>query len=141
MAKFIVNSYRILFDRPEHLLAQHDLPELCQQALKYRTRCISICVFVFSVAFVGMLIYQKIPFVFMPKIMLGLFVVFALCAMFAARFSRLCSIETHVRFALSIRSMSTKNPHCAEYLAQVRQQQRPFTRLDLAAMSRIYLSR
>ncbi|WP_162625902.1 hypothetical protein [Acinetobacter sp. MB5] len=140
MAKYIVNSYRILFDRPEILLARADLPELCQQAEKYRIRFISLCVFIFSIGAVGMLIYHKIPFVEMPKIMLGLLVAFSLSAMFASRFSRLCSIETHARFAMSIRSMSKKNPYCAEYLAQVRQQQRPFTRLDLAAMSRIYLS-
>ncbi len=132
---------RILYMPAQRLLQANDLPRLCRLAPRCRNYCAVLCVVAFLLAVAILVIYRQLPFVLVPKLILGCFIIFVLSAMFASRFGRLCNAEINPEYAVQIANMVEQNTQCAAYLTQVRQQNRPFTRLDLEQMSKLYLYR
>lgn len=129
----------LLFPRRK-LLDSPAIKELCITANKTRNILAISCLSFFLALVSIVLFYRAVPFELVPPIAITAFSCFTLSAMLAFRFGRLSDAEKSIKYRSTIEHMCRMQPKCLEYYNKVRDAGRPFTRLDLEEIGRIYLN-
>lgn len=128
----------LLFPRIK-LLNSPAIKQLCITADKARNTLAISCLS-FFVALVSIVVFHRaVPFEYVPPIAITAFSCFTLSAILAFRFGRLCDAEKSIKYKSNIEHMCRMQPKCLEYYNRVHGVGRPFTRLDLEELGRIYL--
>src|SRR5574343_870311 len=131
---------RMLATPRSQLLAAPDLPALCRTAQRIRGWFAGLCIAAFIAALGIVIGYRALPFALVPPALVALLGVFMVSAATASRLGRLTDARLSVEYAQRIGHLVDINPACAAYEASVRQQGRPFTRLDLDELGAIHLN-
>lgn len=129
----------ILTASHQRLVAHPNLLELCEIAPKARNRLALICISSFLFALMALIGYRALPLLLVPLLIGVLLVIFILSAMLASRCGRLCDISPNIEYMSNAEHLANICTECADYRASVYAQGRPFTRLDLDEMGKIYL--
>lgn len=128
-----------LFYPASKVLSASNIRELCLFAHKARTRCALTCILAFILLVGTVIFYRSLPFELIPMTLAVLFAAFVVFAMLASRFGRLCNCENNIKDKSNITHLCELQPECKNYYNEVIGAGRPFTRLDLYKIGRIFL--
>lgn len=131
---------RILVSSRSTLLQSSDLSSLCEKARRLRAISAAICLTTFLIALLIVIGYRALPFALVPPALAGSLLCFVASAATASRLGRLTDARLNVEYAQRIGHLIDINPACSAYEHAVRQQHRPFTRLDLEELGAIHLA-
>lgn len=131
----------ILFYSDANLLQHQNLNDFCRFAQKLRNRVALLSVLSFLSLFLLVIFSHAIALIIVFYAACFFFSAFVCFAILASRFGRLCRADVNMEYRSNITHLCELEPACKAYYEQVQRAGRPFTRVDLNKLSKIYLAR